>query len=388
MVQIYHELFTLFKNDFIKALHDLDSIHELRYVRDMIFATIRRRHNLSKAGHLINRSNSDNLKEKLIKDIYTLFAFGEGTVKSMPKSLLKPADLANVETQSDVVCDLSQTYATKSELETVKQKVLDEISNLKNVVIPSSNITSMTISDSLPDPVSPSLVSPFPPAANAVNTTVNTSHSNLGFDSQSRSNSVKHGGTILFASDSLLNRMPIKRMNVGNYRSVKLMKPGDSLDGTVNRVRNHLSKHCNTKTNVVLLAGTNDLSRRQTTPRKLLDELIDSINELKKFENIKTLFLCKLPPRSDHAVINRKVSEYNYLLSQHFAEYESVIVIDTVPLEHDLFYKDGLHLPETDLTKLCGIILSSLFKKLAPHLRRRSRSTSRVDVSSRFNDVD
>ena len=37
MVQIYHELFTLSKNDFIKALHDLGSIHELRYVRDMIF---------------------------------------------------------------------------------------------------------------------------------------------------------------------------------------------------------------------------------------------------------------------------------------------------------------------------------------------------------------
>ena len=66
------------KNDFIKALHDLGSIHKLRYVHDMIFATIRCRHNLSKAGHLINRSNSDNLKEKLIMDIYTLLAFGEG----------------------------------------------------------------------------------------------------------------------------------------------------------------------------------------------------------------------------------------------------------------------------------------------------------------------
>ena len=81
------------------------------------------------------------------------------------------------------------------------------------------------------------------------------------------------------------------------------------------------------------------------------------------------LFLCTLPPRSDHAVINRKVSEYNDLLSQHFAE-------------------DGLHLSDTGLTKLCGITLSNLFEKLAPHLRHRSRSTSRVDVSSRFNDVD
>ena len=138
----------------------------------------------------------------------------------------------------------------------------------------------------------------------------------------------------------------------------------------------------------MLLAGTNDLSRRQATPYKLLDELIDSANELQKFKNIKTLFLCKLPPRSDHAVINKKVSDYNDLMSQHFAENESVIVIDTVPLERDFFYKDGLYLSDTGLTKLCGIILSNLFKRLGPHLRRRSRSTSRVDGSTRFNDVD
>ena len=120
-----------------------------------------------------------------------------------------------------------------------------------------------------------------------------------------------------------------------------------------------------------------------------LDELINSVNELQKFKNIKTLFLCKLlPPRSDHAVINRKVSDYNDLMSQHFADNEYRIVIDTVSLERDLFYKDGLHLSDTSLTKLCGIILSSLFKKFAPHLRRRSRSTSGADGSTRFNDVD
>ena len=97
----------------------------------MIFVTVRPRHNLSKAGHLINRSNSKNLKEKLIKDIYTLFGFDEGTVKSIPKSLLKPPDLANAKTNTDIVCDLSQTYAIKNELDTVKKMVLDEISNLR-----------------------------------------------------------------------------------------------------------------------------------------------------------------------------------------------------------------------------------------------------------------
>ena len=75
-------------------------------------------------------------------------------------------------------------------------------------------------------------------------------------------------------------------------------------------------------------------------------------------------------------------------MSQHFGENKSVIVIDTVPLERDLFYKDGLHLSDTALTKLWGIILSNLFKKLALRLRCRSRSDSRVDGTTRFNDVD
>ena len=189
---------------------------------------------------------------------------------------------------------------------------------------------------------------------------------------------MKRSDTILFAGNSLLNHMPTKRMIVGNYHSVKLTKPGDSLDETVDRVRNHLSKHCNTNTNAVLLAGKKRHSRRQTTSHKLLDELIDSVNELQKFENIKTLFLCKLPPRSNHAVINRKVSDYNDLMSQHFAKNESVIVIDTVSIERDL-YKDGLHLSKTGLTKLCGIILSNLLEKLAPHLILMSKATGRLD---------
>ena len=48
---------------------------------------------------------------------------------------------------------------------------------------------------------------------------------------------MKCSDIISFGEDSLLNGMSIKRMNVRNYRGVKLTKPGDSLDGTVNRVQ-------------------------------------------------------------------------------------------------------------------------------------------------------
>ena len=65
VVQIYHELFSLPKNDFVEALHDLGSIYELRYVRDTIFVAVRSRHDLSKVSHLINRTNSNNLRSRV-----------------------------------------------------------------------------------------------------------------------------------------------------------------------------------------------------------------------------------------------------------------------------------------------------------------------------------
>ena len=47
-----------------------------------------------------------------------------------------------------------------------------------------------------------------------------------------------------------------------------------------------------------------------------------------------------------------------------------VSIIDTVPLENRFLYKDGLHLSDLGLDKQCRIILSILYRKLAPELKR------------------
>ena len=65
---------------------------------------------------------------------------------------------------------------------------------------------------------------------------------------------------------------------------------------------------------IVLLAGTNDLSRRKTQSINLMDNLIESLDELKKFTNVQSIFACKLPPRSDISRVNQKVFEINQLL--------------------------------------------------------------------------
>ena len=67
---------------------------------------------------------------------------------------------------------------------------------------------------------------------------------------------------VLIAGDSLLHRMNASKMKVCDTLSVRLTKKGDSLAGTVARVKDYISRHQNVKADLVLLAGTNDLSSR------------------------------------------------------------------------------------------------------------------------------
>ena len=102
----------------------------------------------------------------------------------------------------------------------------------------------------------------------------------------------------------------------------------------------------------------------------MLEALDDSINELESFSNLQDIFLVQLPPRCDIASVNHKVNIYNQLLADHFTNIESVSIIDTVPLEDRFLYKDGLQLCDLGLDKQCRIILSILYRKLAPKLKR------------------
>ena len=163
-------------------------------------------------------------------------------------------------------------------------------------------------------------------------------------------------------------------LHVGNTPSVKLTKPGDDLDGCVNRARNFVSK--NAAWGFVAYwfanAGANDLSCRQTKPINLIDNLIESLDKLKKFTNVKSIFLCKLPPRSDISCVNQKVYEFNQLLLDKFGNSDFVSIIDTVPLERRYVYKNGIQLSDFGIVKVCGILLSNLYGSAAPNLKGTS----------------
>ena len=91
----------------------------------------------------------------------------------------------------------------------------------------------------------------------------------------------------------------------------------------------------------------------------------------------KSIFVCKLPPRSDISRVNQKVYEFNQLLLDKFSNSDFVFVIDTVPPERRLFSKDGIHLSDFGLVKVCGILLSNLYDRIAPNLKRKKHKTSK-----------
>ena len=68
------------------------------------------------------------------------------------------------------------------------------------------------------------------------------------------------------------------------------------------------------------------------------------------------------------------------LLIERFADTEEfVTVLDAVPAEFKYYHHDGLHLSDVGLTKQCGIILSNLYKALAPasHKQRKDSRPAR-----------
>ena len=115
---------------------------------------------------------------------------------------------------------------------------------------------------------------------------------------------------MLVAGDSLLHRLDASKMCVEQIKAEKLTKPGDTLNGTFARIKDYASKHSDVQLEVVVLAGTNDLKRRNVTPQSLIDQLVDHIAVLKEFCNVKNIFVCKITPRCDRHVKSPNTMNY------------------------------------------------------------------------------
>ena len=134
-----------------------------------------------------------------------------------------------------------------------------------------------------------------------------------------------------------------------------------------------------------LLAGTNALATRGVNPDDLIDKLDKSLNDLKHFDNVQHVFLCKIPSGFDSHNINSKVSRFNELLVERYLDTEEwITVIDTIPPEIRYHCHDGLHMSHLGITKLCSIVISNLYKIIVPmSYQKRSHFKSNLKASRR-----
>ena len=110
-----------------------------------------------------------------------------------------------------------------------------------------------------------------------------------------RTNSIN----VVIVGDSVLHRIQINKMNVGNIPAVKLREETTSVAPSLD-VKVLLASIV---IDFLMLCywggGTNDLFDRRITPEKLIDKLDASLTELTQFSNVNHIFICKIPARFD-----------------------------------------------------------------------------------------
>ena len=127
--KIYNDFFALSRADFFYCLSECCNCYELRYVRDMMVSIVKRKVKQS-VGPLFERKGGSNLKDNLLKDVYNLYSFGEGSVQCLPKNMIKcDTKYVNQSTETDA-CLSNTIFTSKLDLHTLKDELINRISDL------------------------------------------------------------------------------------------------------------------------------------------------------------------------------------------------------------------------------------------------------------------
>ena len=99
--KIYNDLFAKSRADFVYELSELCCTSELRFVRDMLAAVVKRKLGQCNIGNLIERRGT-NAKDNLLKDPYNLYSLWEKSIQALPKNMLRCDNrLQDQEVQTD-----------------------------------------------------------------------------------------------------------------------------------------------------------------------------------------------------------------------------------------------------------------------------------------------
>ena len=105
-------------------------------LRDMLVSIVER-----KMKQSFERKGSSNLKDNLLKDVYNLYLFGERSIQSLPKNMIK-CDIKYMNQSPETDACLSNTsFVSKLDLDTLKDELMNRISDLRqemlNINLPS-----------------------------------------------------------------------------------------------------------------------------------------------------------------------------------------------------------------------------------------------------------
>ena len=401
----------------------------LRYARDLLFTITKRRKKMYQASSLVERKTGDGLQDKLLKDIFEIYSFGEGAKDSLPKSMLKD----HVPVTSEITQDLLNSHQAELLLtfENAKAEFISVVENMKSELVSDVLEAHKKEFDSIkkdvgrsPPSVAAIKVPQITTAVSVRNGSSQTSHreeissirkaeARVG-DSQSKTKQNQNGRQgkakshkkknnvndndrreyaketdsvkshtsstaeskrILFAGDSLFHGLVERRLNVDDMKAVKMAKSGDTFEGVCQRVLDFI-KNQNDVEAVVILAGTNNLSKKNCTPEDLLEIVLKSVKDLTKNFSGK-VFICKVPPRIDLYNVDSKINRFNDLLSiSELSNHKSVILVETIGREVRYFnifngHCDGLHLNrKVGCKALSGITLKTIYANLRPHCKK------------------
>ena len=82
-------MLSLSKNDFLtKADKFCPDTETLRYTRDLLFHTTRRKRGIKKSISLVERKASEHVRSKLMADLHDIYLVGEGTKCNFPSDLV------------------------------------------------------------------------------------------------------------------------------------------------------------------------------------------------------------------------------------------------------------------------------------------------------------
>ena len=117
------------KADFVTKYTEEYDEHCLRFMRDILYGIVKRRKGVL-LPILAERKQSDGIRDKLVKDLYDIFTYGEGVRESLPKTLFSSSsrhvENSTTKQNAEETVNLTQQQEMNEQLEAIFVNQLNE----------------------------------------------------------------------------------------------------------------------------------------------------------------------------------------------------------------------------------------------------------------------